>query len=88
MRTIKDKGFAVYRSVYDAAKLLTDEEFAQAFRAVLTYHFEPDQFVRPEGGSLFQMFLTTTLPLSDAQKQNKGGAPKGNQNAKKKTELS
>lgn len=75
----------MYRSVYDASKYLTDEEFSKAFRAILTYHFEPEKFVRPIGGELFNMFVITTLPLSDAQKKNKGGAPEGNQNAKKKT---
>lgn len=83
--TAKEKSFGVYQSVYDASKMLTDDEFVKAFRAVFTYHFEPEKFVRPIGGDLFNMFMTMTLPLSDSQKKNKGGAPEGNQNAKKKT---
>ncbi len=83
---MKEKKFAVYESVYESSKMLTDDEFARAFRSVLTYHFEPENFQRPAGGSdLFNMFMTMTLPLSDSQKKNKGGAPEGNQNARKTT---
>lgn len=80
----KEKKFAVYESVYKASKMLTDAEFVKAFRAILAYHFEPETYKEPTGGSdLFKMFLTTTLPLSDSQKKNRGGAPEGNQNARK-----
>lgn len=82
---MKEKKFAVYESVYEASKMLTDEEFVKAFRSILTYHFEPDKFVRPVGRDIFNMFMITTLPLSDSQKKPKGGAPEGNQNARKKT---
>ncbi len=76
--------FAIYPSIYEAAKFLTDEELGRAMRAVMTYHFAEEEYQRPEEGSpLFEMFLTTTLPLSDSQKKNTGGAPVGNQNARK-----
>lgn len=79
------KQLALYPSVYEAAKFLNDAELGKALRAVMTYHFEPEKYIAPECGSdVFNMFMITTLPLSDSQKQKKPGAPEGNQNARKK----
>lgn len=80
----KEKKFAIYESMYQASKMLTDAEFVKAFRSILTYHFEPELYKEPPGGTdAFKMFMTMTKPLSDSQKKNRGGAPEGNQNARK-----
>ena len=67
----KEKKFAIYESVYQASKMLTDAEFVKAFRAILTYHFERELYKEPVGGTdAFKMFMTMTKPLSDSQKRS------------------
>jgi len=81
-------GFKFYRNYYELTKYLPDKERLQIYDSILGYMFED---IEPELSGLCNgIWINFKMPL-DTSKNNiengkKGGAPKGNDNAKKTTE--
>ena len=77
-----NNSFVFYRSFFDATEDMTDAEFRQAMTALMTYALDGEE---PDVSGLIKTFFRMAKPQVDANqdKKNKGGAPVGNQNAKK-----
>ena len=80
--------FTFYNNYYEIAKYLNDEERLKIYDAILAYMFESKEPTFE--GLLKGIWINIKMPL-DTSKSNtlngkKGGAPKGNNNAKKTTE--
>ena len=82
--------FVFYKSFYDAIKTMPDEvEQAKAYKYIFEYVFEGKE--PKEKDFATAMFCMVKVNIDNAQKRyiasvengKKGGAPKGNQNAKK-----
>lgn len=80
--TTMNNSFVFYRSFFDATEDMTDAEFRQAMTALMTYALDGEE---PDVSGLIKTFFRMAKPQVDANqdKKNKGGAPVGNQNAKK-----
>ena len=80
----------IYKSYYEAGKKsLSDEQFGKYFKIILDYGFYGEE-IKDTGDPLIDAMMILIKPLLDANKRNyenskKGGAPKGNQNARKKS---
>lgn len=77
-------GFTFYSNYYEIARYLNDEQRLKLYDALLKYMFENEE---PEfDGLLNGIWINLKMPL-DTSKSNsgRGGAPMGNQNARKKT---
>lgn len=77
----------IYKSFHQASKMLKPEEYKELWVALFEYALED---IEPEDieSALAEAILTMALPQIDANKKKhtdgcKGGAPKGNQNARK-----
>lgn len=85
---MKRDGFIFYRSFYDAVKDLDAEEFKASVSAICEYALNDEI---KEETALSRVILALVKPQIDKNKERyingcKGGAPKGNSNAKKTTE--
>ncbi len=80
--------FIFYKSFYDAISLLEDDESKiRVIEAVCDYVFNDSLEKSKELNKAEHIFFTMATPLIDANNRNyengcKGGAPKGNQNAR------
>jgi hypothetical protein len=80
----------IYRSFYEAGKKsLNDEQFGKYIKLIFNYGFYGEE-IKDTGDPIIDALTTIIKPLLDANSRNyenakKGGAPKGNQNARKKT---
>lgn len=77
----------VYRSFVEASKMMQPDEFKEYWMALFAYALE-DQEPEDIKSTLAEALLIMAIPQIDANKTRrnngaKGGAPKGNQNAKK-----
>lgn len=89
MENEKKKSFVFYRSYLDAAARMTDEQRLKFFDALISYGLDRTP-VQDTGDVLIDIAFDFVVPLLDANYKKyedgkKGGAPKGNKNAKKKT---
>lgn len=79
------KGFTFYKNYYELLKYLPDEQRLQLLDAILRYMFD-DKETKFEG-LLNGMWINLKMPLDNSKTNiengKKGGAPKGNSNAKK-----
>lgn len=82
--------FIMYASQYDAIEFLTDAEVGQVFRKIFLYCTRDEEYTCES--KLADGIAKSFLPAIDAatnrhnsyvERGKKGGAPKGNQNAKK-----
>ena len=79
------KSFTFYKNYYEIIKYLPDEQKIQLYDAILEYMFDNKE---PKLDGLIKgIWINLKMPL-DTSKNNiengkKGGAPKGNSNAKK-----
>lgn len=79
------KSFTFYRNYYEIIKYLPNEEKLELYNAILEYMFENKE---PKlDGLLKGIWINLKMPLDTSrsciEKGKKGGAPKGNSNAKK-----
>ena len=78
----KNESVIIYQTWLESSALLGEEKQIKAIMQIIHYGLYgemPDNSDDP----MMQMLLMNWMPLVDAQKQKrKGGAPKGNQNAK------
>lgn len=86
---MQEKGFIFYRSFYDALKMSTPKVRLEVMDAICRYSFEGD--VPQMSGTANALFILIK-PLLDANEKRsvdgkKGGAPRGNKNAKKQAEV-
>ena len=80
----KNESVIIYQTWLESSALLGEEKQIKALMQIIHYGLYgkvPDNSDDP----MMQMLLMNWMPLVDAQKKKrKGGAPKGNQNARKK----
>lgn len=79
------KGFIFYKSFYDSIKELDPKDQAQIYNAIFEYQFN-NTIIELNG--VCKSIFTLIIPQLDANNNRyengcKGGAPKGNQNARK-----
>ena len=89
MESEQKKSFVFYRSYLDAAARMSNEQRLQFFDMLIAYGLDRKP-VKDTGDILIDIAFDFVVPLLDANYKKyedgkKGGAPKGNKNAKKKT---
>ena len=81
-------GFTFYKNYYDLIKYLPDNERLKLLDAILKYMFNNEETQLE--GLLNGIWINLKMPLDNSKinikNGKKGGAPKGNNNAKKTTE--
>ena len=83
---MKRENFVFYRSFYEAIMCLNEAQQLEAFRALCAYGFDGDE--QTELSPIARAIFAMAKPQLDANNKRyengcKGGAPKGNSNAKK-----
>lgn len=82
------ESFTFYRSFFESVSVLPLEVQAEIYPALIAYALDdsPPQSLSPIANSIFTL-MKPIIDSSNKKRDNalKGGAPKGNQNAKKKT---
>ena len=82
------KGFTFYKNYYELIKFLSNEDRLQLLDAILEYMFENKE--TKFDGLLKGIWINLKFPLDNSkiniENGKKGGAPKGNKNAKKTTQ--
>ena len=78
----KNESVVIYQTWLESAALLGEEKQIEALMQIINYGIYGTVPENPDD-PMMQMLLMNWMPLVDAQKKKrKGGAPKGNQNAK------
>ena len=78
----KNESVIIYQTWFESAALLGEEKQIKALMQIINYGIYGTVPDNPDD-PMMQMLLMNWMPLVDAQKKRrKGGAPKGNQNAK------
>lgn len=78
----KNESVVIYQTWLESAALLGEEKQIEALMQIINYGIYGTVPDNPDD-PMMQMLLMNWMPLVDAQKKKrKGGAPKGNQNAK------
>ena len=78
----KNESVVIYQTWLESAALLGEEKQIEALMQIIHYGIYGTVPDNPDD-PMMQMLLMNWMPLVDAQKKRrKGGAPKGNQNAK------
>lgn len=78
----KNESVVIYQTWLESAALLGEEKQIEALMQIIHYGIYGTVPDNPDD-PMMQMLLMNWMPLVDAQKKKrKGGAPKGNQNAK------
>lgn len=78
----KNESVIIYQTWLESAALLGEEKQIEALMQIINYGIYGKVPENPDD-PMMQMLLMNWMPLVDAQKKKrKGGAPKGNQNAK------
>lgn len=78
----KNESVVIYQTWLESAALLGEEKQIEALMQIINYGIYGTVPDNPDD-PMMQMLLMNWMPLVDAQKKRrKGGAPKGNQNAK------
>ena len=78
----KNESVVIYQTWLESAALLGEEKQIKALMQIINYGIYGTVPDNPDD-PMMQMLLMNWMPLVDAQKKRrKGGAPKGNQNAK------
>lgn len=78
----KNESVIIYQTWLESAALLGEEKQIEALMQIIHYGIYGTVPDNPDD-PMMQMLLMNWMPLVDAQKKKrKGGAPKGNQNAK------
>ena len=78
----KNESVVIYQTWLESAALLGEEKQIEALMQIINYGIYGTVPENPDD-PMMQMLLMNWMPLVDAQKKRrKGGAPKGNQNAK------
>ena len=82
------KGFTFYRNYYDLIKYLPDNERLQLLDTIFKYMFDNEE--TQLDGLINGIWINLKMPLDSTKTSiengSKGGAPKGNDNAKKTTQ--
>lgn len=82
------KSFTFYRNYYEIIRYLPNEQKTELYDAILEYMFEDKEPILD--GLLRGIWINLKMPLDTSrnciEKGKKGGAPKGNSNAKKTTQ--
>ena len=78
----KNESVIIYQTWLESSALLGEEKQVEALMQIIHYGIYGKVPENPDD-PMMQMLLMNWMPLVDAQKKRrKGGAPKGNQNAK------